>query len=33
MKEERLALPELTFDGIFTVIFRRPIEFEKRLKR
>lgn len=33
MKEEGLTPPEFIFDGMFTVIFRRPIEFEKWVER
>lgn len=33
MKEEGLTPPEFIFDGMFTVIFRRPIEFERWVER
>jgi len=33
MKEEGLTPPEFNTDGMFTVIFRKPIEFEKWVDR
>lgn len=33
MKKEGLKPPELIFDGMFTVIFRRPIEFRRWLDK
>ena len=29
MQKEGLTLPEFNTDGMFTIIFRRPIEFER----